>query len=101
LAVLNRRNRLVNFRLSEQELESLKQVCHTHGARSISDFARGAVLRSMEVAEPGADGPQHKVQHLDQKVAELENRMGLLLQLLQVREQVPASGERLNFAQTA
>lgn len=48
MSVLKPRNRLVNFRLSEEEFESLKTACQASGARSLSDFARSAVLSSME-----------------------------------------------------
>lgn len=48
MSVLKPRNRLVNFRLSEEEFESLKAACQASGARSLSDFARSAVLAAME-----------------------------------------------------
>lgn len=48
MAVLKSRNRLVSFRLSPEEYEALKQVCIEADARSISDFARDAVLHGIE-----------------------------------------------------
>jgi hypothetical protein len=44
MAVLISRSHLVTFRLSAEEFESLKATCTTEGARSLSDFARAAVL---------------------------------------------------------
>ncbi len=38
------RSRLVNFRVSEQELEELKAAAALHGARCLSDFARTTIL---------------------------------------------------------
>lgn len=38
------RRRLVNFRLTDEELASLKVACLIAGARTLSDFARTAVL---------------------------------------------------------
>jgi len=84
MSVINPRNRLVNFRLSEVEYEALQAACHTQGARSISEFARTAVLRSLE--EPSSsDAPgDARVEALDRKVSELELRMEPLLRLLTV-----------------
>ena len=47
MAVLTSRSRLVTFRLSADEYKELQNVCIAEGARSISDFARSAVLRRM------------------------------------------------------
>jgi hypothetical protein len=44
--MLNRRDRLVSFRLSEEEYECLRNVSVAQRARSISDFAR-SVLRNV------------------------------------------------------
>jgi len=44
LPVYHPRTRLVNFRLSEEEFQQLKQTCILSGARSVSDYARAAVL---------------------------------------------------------
>lgn len=94
MPVLKPRNRLVNFRLSEEEYERLKASCALHGARSLSDFARAAVLR---VVVPGvipgdpdgglADG---RANQMDRKIHDLENRVSQLLNLV---EALRAAGE--------
>jgi len=71
---LKRRNRIVIFRLTEEEYESLKNVCIHRGARSISDFARSALLTSM-----GNDGQTA----VDQRLAELESAVHHMAQLLE------------------
>ena len=48
MTVLKRRTRMVNFRLSEDEYRELKTICIANGARSISDFARTAVCKSID-----------------------------------------------------
>ena len=45
--VFKRRNRLISFRLSEEEYESLRTLCVTEGARSVSDYARSALCQVM------------------------------------------------------
>lgn len=79
MSMMNPRNRLVNFRLSDVEFESLRLACQSMGARSISEFARSAVLEKMTQADGGG---ATRVYQLDSKVAELETRVGQLLSLL-------------------
>jgi hypothetical protein len=45
---------MVSFRLSEEEYESLRHICVTAGARSLSDIARDAVHRLI------GNGPEQK-----------------------------------------
>lgn len=84
MSVIDPRNRLVNFRLSENELERLRQACARLGARSVSEFARNAVLHSLEEAFCGPPAARGRLAVLDQKVAELEIRVEQLLRLLGV-----------------
>lgn len=81
MSVINPRNRLVNFRLSEAEFEALRVACQAMGARSISEFARSAVLEKMSQSN-GPDAGRVRVFQLDHKVAELETKVGQLLSLL-------------------
>lgn len=83
MSVINPRNRLVNFRLSEAEFEGLQSKCQSMGARSISEFARTAVLEKISRGDAAANGAnQARVFQLDNKVAELETRVGQLLNLV-------------------
>ncbi len=62
----------MNFRLSEDEYQTLKEAAIRQGARSISDFARGAILTS--VSNPkgsNGDGPLD-LTGLDRKVSEIQ-----------------------------
>ncbi len=45
MAVLKPRNRLVYFRVSEEEFQLFTSMCQAEGARSISDLARVALQR--------------------------------------------------------
>lgn len=44
MSVLQPRTRTVNFRISDEEFERLKQACLAAGARSVADFVRSVVL---------------------------------------------------------
>jgi len=46
--VLTNRTHLVTFRLSADEYETLRNTCTAEGARSLSDFARTAVLHQLK-----------------------------------------------------
>jgi len=83
MSVLRPRNRLVNFRLSEDEFEKLRDCCASFGARSISDFARSSVLSRLEQDPQQESQASHRINHLDYKVSELETRVGQLLHLLE------------------
>lgn len=48
MSVLKRRNRVVYFRVSEEEFEQYTQLCITQGAFSISDLARSAMRQMLD-----------------------------------------------------
>lgn len=48
MAVMRKRNRLVSFRLSEEEYEALQNFTVNEGARSISDFARATLCGALD-----------------------------------------------------
>lgn len=81
MPVFKPRNRLVNFRLSEEEFEKLRASCSLYGARSLSDFARAAVMRSVGGAN-GVTG-ESTDPTLDSKVTDLESRVGELSRLVE------------------
>lgn len=88
MPVFKPRNRLVNFRLSEDEFERLRASCALSGARSLSDFARDSVMRSVTAEAqarpqpPAASAPSEAAPAIDRKVHELESRVTELMQLM-------------------
>ncbi len=92
MSVLNPRNRLVNFRLSEAELSELKAACHERGARSISEFAREAVLGALKSSPGGGETGAERVGNIERKIDDLEFRVDQLLRLMALTG--TASGER-------
>jgi len=76
--VANPRTRLVNFRVSEDEFQNLKQACLFAGARSVSDFARSAVLGTFRPSGEPESVLKVKLSALDQKLEELEASVGEL-----------------------
>ncbi len=91
MPVFNPRNRLVNFRLSEEEFERLRASSALSGARSLSDFARNAVMRSVAQNAPDASTAspvaESRVPTIDRKVLELETRVAELVNLIESLKQ--------------
>lgn len=86
MPVFNPRNRLVNFRLSEEEFDRLRASSALSGARSLSDFARSAVMRSVGQTtpdNPGFPATDLRVPSIDRKVLELETRVAELVNLVE------------------
>jgi hypothetical protein len=77
MTVLKPRRRLVMFRLNEEEYESLKAACLVREARSVSDFARAAVLRLADDAAGGG------VEALTRRLADLEKGVRRILERLE------------------
>jgi hypothetical protein len=71
MSVNNRRNRIVIFRLTQDEYESLRMASSVEGARSFSDFARSKLLRSFETPS------------VDAQLSELKNKVAHIAQLLE------------------
>ena len=79
MAVLRPRERLVYFRISEDEFRQFVSVCEQAGARSVSDLARNAVQRLI------ADGQrQREDQELDEKIRVLERMIAAVSEQLRV-----------------
>jgi hypothetical protein len=80
MAIYSPRTRLVNFRLSEDEYQTLKEAAIRQGARSISDFARGAILTSVNT--PRTENGQMDLSGLDRKVTEIQGTVERISGLL-------------------
>ncbi len=77
MAVLKPRERLVYFRISEDEFRQFNSVCEQGGARSVSDLARNAVQRLI------ADGQrQRQGEELEEKMRLLENLIAAVTEQL-------------------
>ena len=71
MAVNNPRNRILIFRLTQDEYDALRAASSQRGARSLSDFARGKLLGSL-------DSPT-----LDAQIDELKRTVTHIAQMLE------------------
>ena len=84
MAVLKPRERLVYFRITEDEFRQFVSVCQQEGARSVSDLARSAVQRLI------ADGNrQREGDELAEKMHRLERLISAVTQQLQLLNCAP------------
>ena len=85
MPVYRPRTRLVNFRLSEDEYQLLKITCFRSGARSVSDYARTAVLAGGGPALPTNEELSQtqscsaRWERLEGSVHQLEAKLTLLI----------------------
>ena len=112
MSILKPRNRLVNFRLTEEEFVYLREACLAQGARSISDFARSAVLRQADRSGAGlaasggagaAEAPStQSLAELQSMMMQLQARVGQLVEQVEtVRPPVSESAPALVTEQLA
>lgn len=97
MAVFKPRERLVYFRISEDEFRQFSSVCEQGGARSVSDLARNAVQRLI------ADGQrQREGNELEEKMRVLENLIAAVTEQLhllatsQARENAGCGADRFD-----
>jgi hypothetical protein len=74
MPVLKPRNRVVVFRLTQDEYQELKTVSSVRGARNISDFARSELLNAI-----GHGG----LSAVDRRLLNLESTLQRVAQLLE------------------
>src|ERR1041385_2576765 len=86
--MLNRRDRLVSFRVSEEEYECLRNVSVAQRARSISDFAR-TVLRNVVFTSGQPDEFANVRKTMEATLSHLTQSMGELSRVIaQVTNQI-------------
>jgi hypothetical protein len=80
MAVLKPRERLVYFRISEDEFRQFSTACEQGGARSVSDLARNAVQRLIADRECKRkyDILEEKMQVLDGLIAAVTEQLQIL-----------------------
>ena len=74
MPILKRRDRIVVFRLSQDEYEGLKAACAERGAASISSFARAELLTSLD---------RDRLSGVSRQLTQLESSMQHITQILE------------------
>ena len=82
MPVLKHRDRMVIFRLTQDEYDNLVTVCRKRGARNLTDFTRSEVLASIE-RELQAQRRSKGVSEMDEKIERLRSAIQYLTELLE------------------
>ena len=86
MRILKPRTRLVYFRLSEEEIEKFTDMCHSEGARSMSDLIRTALDRmTRDCASVPEDLLMQRLELIDRMMEQLKER---IIQIDHALEQV-------------
>jgi uncharacterized protein (DUF1778 family) len=81
------RSRLINFRVTDEEMERLKSASALHGSRCLSDFARSVMLSSATSHMPATTAEslvEDRLVSMERRLAQLESA------LVRVLDQVEA-----------
>jgi len=88
MAISRPRYRIVNFRLSAEEYETVFNAGEAMGARSMGEFARSAVLEKAQ-RKPGGNESGELLQSLLGRFEEIENLVRAIYDRLAVRNATP------------
>jgi hypothetical protein len=69
--LLKLKNRIINFRVTDDELARLKSASDLHGARCLSDFARTIILGTASGSSDSNEGNEH----IEEKIHSLDGRL--------------------------
>jgi hypothetical protein len=99
MAVLKPRERLVYFRISEDEFRQFTSACEQGGARSVSDLARSAVQRLIADGERRREDRklEERMQVLEELIAAVSEQLHLLT-ATQARDGAAAAGNGFRAA---
>ena len=76
------KNRIINFRVTDEELARLKSASNQHGARCMSDFARTIMLRTVAESGSARDGHgqiEEKIHSLDGRLTSVESDLSRVI----------------------
>ncbi|HLJ17598.1 MAG TPA: hypothetical protein VKV15_24090 [Bryobacteraceae bacterium] len=78
MTVLKPRNRVVIFRLTQDEYVTLQSACASQGGRSLSEFARSRLLSAID----SSDAPEGEPEW-EKKLAEIHAAVSRLARLME------------------
>jgi hypothetical protein len=97
---MNIRNRLINFRVTDEEFERLKTASTLRNARCLSEFARSAILETARACEPADQSYESVAGQLlafDRRLARLESHMSRLFDAISDAKSAQADSNGANL----
>lgn len=88
MSVYKRKSRMISFRISDEEYEQLRKISLSQGARSVSDYARSALIRGdADCGLPDCGRAlKAKVVQLDDELHELRETVDRLTGIVSIEE---------------
>ena len=84
------RNRLVNFRVTDEELQRLKTASALKRSRCLSEFARSVVLRTADEVVPNGNGAgDDRMVSFDRRLALVESHVARIVDALAITRAAP------------
>jgi uncharacterized protein with PIN domain len=82
------RQRVIYFRITEDEFSKFAALCEQEGARSVSDLTRKTVLRLIN--------EKHRQEHQQELMKKIENLESLVMRMSEQLESIAASAIKRN-----
>jgi phage shock protein A len=96
--MIDRRSKMVSFRLSGEEFQAYRDACASVGVRSLSELARAA-MQHMITARPNGTSLDEQVRELRRQVSQLSREVEQISRRVEQQEQysgrVAEAGGRL------
>jgi uncharacterized protein (DUF1778 family) len=92
--VHNVRSRLINFRVTEEEFDLLKNAAEAQGSRCLSEFARLVMLGTGTKASADANSLDERLYVVDRRLSALEENVARLMRAPAGYEVEPNSAAR-------
>jgi len=86
MAILKKRDRIVVFRLTQDEYKLLQKACTRTGARTISDFTRSQLL-DRAATTPKEERLEARLDKFDKRLAEVHSAVRNISRLLKQWEE--------------
>lgn len=84
MAVFKKRTRIISFRISEEEYETLQHISMLNGAHSVSDYARSVACRFITAQTTGEEPSlTFEIQALNRRIDEMYRHLMRLAQLVE------------------
>lgn len=90
MAESKRKTKMISLRLSSAEYEALRAIHGSHGARSVSEFARQAMQKVIANSVPATHVIKMRLDELDGKMTVLDREVTRLVQSLERQLGEPA-----------
>jgi hypothetical protein len=87
------RDRVVVFRVSQDEYRALKEACDRRGSRNLSDFARSEILADLDTG-PIIDYVNQRFASIEQAISAVQSSLSHLYNLLRENNYVQPKSRR-------